>query len=74
MRIGEEFAAARERKGWTLRELEKRSGVSNALISQIETGWVNNPTWRTVVSLAKTLGLSLKQLALCDTTKEISDE
>src|SRR6185312_2376987 len=34
------IAIARELKGWSLRDLEAQAGVSNALLSQIETGKV----------------------------------
>lgn len=66
MRLGEFIAVARECKGLTLRELEKRTGVSNALISQIETGHVKEPSWRNVVKLAKALELNLERLAACE--------
>lgn len=46
----------------TLRELEEKSGVSNALISQIESGKIKDPGFRTVCKLASALGLSLKRL------------
>lgn len=41
--LGEYLALARELKGWSLRDLEKRTGISNALISQIEHGDVKEP-------------------------------
>lgn len=57
------LAIARECKGWTLRELESASGVSNALISQIETGKVRDPGFTTVIRLADALGIKLDRLA-----------
>lgn len=63
MRLGELLAVAREVKGMTLRDLEKTSGVSNAMISQIETGKVKNPSFATVVELADCLGLPLDRVA-----------
>lgn len=63
MKIGELIALSRELKGWSLRELEKRCGVSNPLLSQIETGHVKDPGFRTVAKIATALGLSLKRLA-----------
>lgn len=56
---------ARELKGWSLRELESKSGVSNALLSQIETGKVKDPGFATVVLIADALGLSLDRCAAC---------
>lgn len=63
MRLGELIAVARECKGWTLRDLEKQAGVSNALISQIETSKVKDPGFATMVRLCDALGLSLDRAA-----------
>jgi len=63
MRLGELIAIARECKGWTLRDLEKESGVSNALISQIETFKVKDPGFSTVIRIIDALGLSLDRAA-----------
>lgn len=60
------LSLAREVKGITLRELETRTGISNALLSQIETGKVREPSWRNVVKIAKALGLKLDRLAECE--------
>jgi transcriptional regulator with XRE-family HTH domain len=62
MTLGELLNLSRELKGLSLRELEKKSGVSNALISQIETGKVPNPGFRTICKIADVLGVSLKRL------------
>ena len=45
-----------------MRDLEKRSGVSNSLISQIESGYVENPGIKTVVALAGPLGIPAKRI------------
>jgi transcriptional regulator with XRE-family HTH domain len=63
MHIGELISVARECKGWSQRDLEKASGVSNPLISQIETGKVRDPGFTTVVRLMDALGLSLDRAA-----------
>lgn len=67
MRLGELLSVAREMKGWSLRELAAKSGVHNALISQIETGHIKNPGWRTVAKLALALNLKLDRLAELET-------
>lgn len=69
MRLGELIAVARECKGWTLRELEKASGVSAALISQIETGKVKDPRFTTVVRLVDALGVTLDRAAANERSK-----
>lgn len=63
MMFSELIGLARELKGWTLRDLEKVSGVSNALISQIETRKVKDPGFATVVALADALGFTLDRAA-----------
>lgn len=63
MRFGELIGIARECKGWTLRDLEKASGVSNALISQIETNKVKDPGFSTAVRLCDALGLPINRAA-----------
>lgn len=63
MTLGELINLSRELKKMSLRDLEKKSGVSNALISQIETGQVLNPGFRTVSKIADALGVSLKRLS-----------
>ncbi len=66
MKIGELMQVAREFKGWTVRDLEKKTGIHNSLISQMETGHVQNPSWKNVVKIAKVLNLKLERLAACD--------
>lgn len=60
------IALSRELKGLTLRQLEKETGLSNAVLSQIETGKVKEPGFRSIVKLARALGLSLERLADCE--------
>ena len=63
MLLGELIAVGRECKGWTLRDLERESGVSNALISQIETGKIKDPGFSTVVRLMEALGIGIERAA-----------
>lgn len=63
LKLGETFAIARKSKGLTLRDVEWQCGVSNALISQIETGKIKDPGFFTVTKLALALGLSLDRCA-----------
>lgn len=66
MKLHEAIAYARECKGLTLRQLEKETGISNALLSQVETGYVREPSFRNVVKIAKALGVKLERLARCE--------
>lgn len=51
----------RERRGWSLRELGKRSGVSYVTIQKVETGTMN-PTVATLSKLARALGITARDL------------
>ncbi len=62
--LGKMLSEARAHKGWSLRELEKRTGISNPMLCQIETGHVAAPSFRNVVKIAAALKLSLNALAV----------
>lgn len=64
MKVGEILALARELRGISQRDLEQVSGVSNALISQIETGKVKDPGFSTIVRLAHALGVPIERCAM----------
>ncbi len=55
--LGSRLAEARRQRGWSLREAERRSGVPNAHISQIETGAIRRPEAATLIRLADAYGL-----------------
>lgn len=46
----------RERDGLTLRQLEERVGISNAYLSQLETGKIEHPSPSTLLKLAEAFG------------------
>lgn len=48
---------AREARGWTQSQLEEKSGVPQARISQIENGITRSPQYDTVRDLEVALGL-----------------
>lgn len=54
--------AARLRKGWSLRQAEKRLGVSNAYLSQLETGKQDNPTLSVISAICREYGLTPKAI------------
>lgn len=51
----------RERRGWSLRELGERSGVSYVTIQRIEAGRMS-PTVGTLEKLARALGIEARDL------------
>lgn len=71
MRVGELIEMARKVKGWTLRDLERETGISNSLINQIETGHVKDPSFTKVVRLCEALNLPLEKAAQCVSLKAL---
>lgn len=60
-RIGPVVRELRERRGWTLRELARRSGLSVSLISEVERDLVN-PSVASLNRLARALGVRIGDL------------
>lgn len=71
MRIGELIGLAREIKGWSQRDLERETGISNPLISQIETGQVKDPSFTKVVRLCEALGVPIERAADCVSLRQL---
>lgn len=61
MELGEEIKARRVRHGLTLDGLAERTGVSRAMLSEIERG-TKNPTIRVVCQIADGLGATVSEL------------
>jgi transcriptional regulator with XRE-family HTH domain len=60
--LGSHLKAARKEHGWSLREAERRSGVPNAHISQIETGGIRQPGTPVLIRLATAYEIPLADL------------
>lgn len=60
--IGMEIKKQREKKGFSLKELEELTGVSDSILSDIETGKVKNPGIITVLKIAKGLEVDIAEL------------
>jgi HTH-type transcriptional regulator, competence development regulator len=60
--LGDMLAAARRDKQWSLREVERRTGLHNAHLSQIETGAIERPAPNVLWALAEVYGLDLQDL------------
>jgi transcriptional regulator with XRE-family HTH domain len=58
--IEHKIASLRKHKGLTQAALARRSGVSQPMIAQIESGKLNNLTLKTLARTARALGASLK--------------
>lgn len=59
---GSYFKALREAKNLTLREVEKQTGVSNAYLSQLETGKVKQPSPLNLHKLAQLYDVAYETL------------
>jgi transcriptional regulator with XRE-family HTH domain len=72
--IGEKVAKLRQEKGWTLKELSEKSGVSLSHISAIENGTRPNPSILRVIKLAQALDVSLAYFddSVSEVTKQTS--
>lgn len=62
MTLADAIKQARAKKGWTIRELEKKSGVHNSMITHIETGHTKDPLFSTASRLAKVLKINLSKI------------
>ena len=59
---GSYFKALREAKSLTLREVEKQTGISNAYLSQIENGKIQQPSPSVLYTLSEIYGVDYGQL------------
>lgn len=48
-----DFRTLRQASGLKLREVEEKTGISNAYLSQLETGKIENPSYKVVYALWK---------------------
>lgn len=59
---GEYFKALRESKSMTLREVERKADVSNAYLSQLESGKIKQPSPITLHKLSELYGVKYEIL------------
>src|SRR5437870_4524352 len=68
--VGDRVKALREARGFSLRDLAQRSGVSAPMLSQVERG-ETSPTLAVAQKIAAGLGLSLSQLLRLDEASHV---
>ncbi|WP_239124500.1 helix-turn-helix domain-containing protein [Rhizocola hellebori] len=61
--VGETLRRARQHRGWSLREVERRTGRPNAYLSQVERGVIRQPDPALVWELAQLYELDFTLLA-----------
>jgi len=60
--LGQAIKTARKSLGITLRELEEATGISNAYLSQIETGRIKGPSGKMLYRISQLLLLDFDSL------------
>lgn len=64
--LGQRIRRLRRERGWSQRELARRAGVSNSLISRIELGQGEELSLAHLERIARVLGVSLSYLVSTD--------
>jgi DNA-binding XRE family transcriptional regulator len=69
--LGETLKAKRSELGLTLRKMAGLTGLSNPYLSQIETGFVTNPSGRAIQKISAGYGIPIDQIiGLCISKKD----
>jgi transcriptional regulator with XRE-family HTH domain len=61
-KLGAFLASLRKQKGLSLREVESRTGISNAYLSQVENGKIREPSPGNLFKLSELYGVSYAEL------------
>jgi HTH-type transcriptional regulator, competence development regulator len=62
--LGDRLRTARTQLGWSLREAERRTGIHNAHLVQIENGTIARPDPNILWTLASAYGIEFDELML----------
>lgn len=60
--LGGVLRGVRQERGWSLREVERRSGIANAHLTQIERGGISRPSSALLARLAAVYDLDVREL------------
>lgn len=60
--ISRSLKLCRKLKGLSLRDVEEKTGISNAYLSQLETGKIKEPSFSVVVRLCKFYNIAIEDL------------
>lgn len=60
--LGTLLRETRLARGWSLREVERRTGIDNAHLSQIETGHIEKPAMHLLYTLSRLYDLDYARL------------
>jgi transcriptional regulator with XRE-family HTH domain len=62
--LGQIFRRARRHRGWSLRDVERRTGIPNPHISQIERGQIRQPEAKALWALSELYSLDFTKIAI----------
>ena len=62
--VGDIFRHARRHRGWSLRDVERRTGIPNPHLSQIERGQIRQPEAGTLWALSELYSLDFTKIAI----------
>lgn len=62
--VGYRLRLLRKSRGWSVRDVEKRADISNAYVSQLETGAASEPSLTKLMTLCALYGVKLDDLLL----------
>jgi transcriptional regulator with XRE-family HTH domain len=62
-RVGEILRRARRHRGWSLRDVERRTGIPNPHLSQIERGQIRRPDVEILWTLSELYSLDFAKIA-----------
>ncbi|MEN6459966.1 MAG: helix-turn-helix transcriptional regulator [Syntrophomonas sp.] len=74
MSLGEQIREIRSALGWSQFRLAEKAGISQSVISDIESGRRNNPSIKTLWKIAKALGVSLSELLNIQSLNSLMDK
>lgn len=60
--LGQKIRALREAHGWSQQDVEAHGGPRQAVVSRIELGQMNRPSYKTLEALAHAFGVSVEEL------------
>lgn len=62
--LGQIFRHARRHRGWSLRDVQRRTGIPNPHISQIERGQIRQPEAKALWALSELYSLDFTKIAI----------
>lgn len=62
--VGYRLRLLRKSRGWSVRDVERRADISNAYVSQLETGAASEPSLTKLMTLCSLYGVKLDDLLL----------